>query len=257
MPDSNLIFDIGCHRGEDSRFYLRKHFRVVAVEANPTLCHELCEMFSREIADGEFVLVESAIAETPGEVAFFINSTQSIWSTTRSDFMERDKDNFSRIVVPAVTFQSLLQQYGVPRYLKIDIEGADMLCLEGLLSVSDRPNFVSFESHRKTLSALRSELSLLMRLGYRRFQLVDQKTVQQQTQPQPAREGVYAELAIATDAAGLFGRELPGRWLTPAGFIARYIGVIVRDRLAGAARRLGLPNFIRGSWYDIHAAKGD
>jgi hypothetical protein len=32
-----LVFDIGCHRGEDSDFYLQKGFRIVAVEANPAL----------------------------------------------------------------------------------------------------------------------------------------------------------------------------------------------------------------------------
>jgi FkbM family methyltransferase len=255
MPDEDLIFDVGCHRGEDSRFYLRKGFRVVAVEANPVLCRQLREAFSREMASGQFVLVEKAIAEVPGEVEFFVNSAHSIWGTIRGEFVERDKENFSKIVVPSVTFNSLLQRYGVPHYLKIDIEGADMLCVESLLSETDRPDFVSFETDRKTISALRSDLSLLMRLGYRRFQLVDQKAVQNQEQPFHAREGLYADCVIAPDASGLFGLELPGRWLSPSGFIARYMGVMTRDRLAGLARRCGLPNLIRGSWYDIHAAK--
>jgi FkbM family methyltransferase len=255
MPDGNLIFDVGCHRGEDSRFYLRKGFRVVAVEANPALCRELHDTFFREMASGQFVLVERAIAEVSGEVEFFVNSAQSILGTIRGEWAERDRVNFSRIVVPSVTFNSLLQCYGVPRYLKIDIEGADMLCLESLLSESDRPDFVSFESDRKTISALRSELSLLMRLGYRRFQLVDQKAVQKQEQLFPAREGLYADCGIAPNASGLFGLELPGRWLSPSGFIARYTRVMARDRLAGLARRCALPNLIRGSWYDIHAAK--
>ena len=38
MRQNLLIFDIGCHLGEDSEFYLRKGFKVVAVEANPELC---------------------------------------------------------------------------------------------------------------------------------------------------------------------------------------------------------------------------
>jgi spermidine synthase len=33
----NLIYDIGMHDGSDSEFYLRKGYRVVAVEANPKL----------------------------------------------------------------------------------------------------------------------------------------------------------------------------------------------------------------------------
>lgn len=256
MPDSNLVFDIGCHRGEDSRFYVNKGFRVVAVEANPALCRELRGTFAPEIASGQFTLVESAIAETSGEVEFFVNSAQSIWSTIRSVIADTDKQNFHRTVVPSVTFNSILQRYGVPRYLKIDIEGADMLCLEGLLSVSDRPDFLSFESNRKSISSLRSELSLLTRLGYGRFQMVDQKTVPHQKKPFPAREGLYTDHELPFDATGLFGRELPGRWKSPATFVADYMRVMAKDRMAAVAKRCALPGLISGSWYDIHAAKG-
>ena len=35
VPD--LIYDVGAHKGENSDFYLRLGFRVVAVEANPML----------------------------------------------------------------------------------------------------------------------------------------------------------------------------------------------------------------------------
>ena len=31
---ADLIYDVGMHRGEDTAFYLRKGFRVVAVEAD-------------------------------------------------------------------------------------------------------------------------------------------------------------------------------------------------------------------------------
>ena len=41
MVDRSLIFDVGCNDGQDSDFYLKKGFRVVAVEANPALCEGL------------------------------------------------------------------------------------------------------------------------------------------------------------------------------------------------------------------------
>ncbi len=47
---ANLIYDLGSHNGQDSEFYLKKGFIVVAVEANPTLCDGLKLRFSREIA---------------------------------------------------------------------------------------------------------------------------------------------------------------------------------------------------------------
>ena len=31
----DLIFDVGCNNGDDTDFYLRKGFRVVAIDADP------------------------------------------------------------------------------------------------------------------------------------------------------------------------------------------------------------------------------
>ena len=167
MQDS-LIFDIGCHRGEDSDFYLKKGFRVIAVEANPALCRELKQKFADQIADGRFVIVEKAIAEQAGEVEFFVNEKASIWGTIRAEMVKRNQYSgamFTKIVVPAITFASLVEQFGIPYYLKIDIEGADLLCQEGLLPFRKRPRFVSFEHDQDHLLALRGEMSLLKRLG--------------------------------------------------------------------------------------------
>ena len=38
--DANLIFDLGMHRGEDTELYLKKGFRVVAVDADAELCEQ-------------------------------------------------------------------------------------------------------------------------------------------------------------------------------------------------------------------------
>ena len=77
--ENTLIFDVGAHIGEDSEFYLRKGFNVVAVEANPALCDGLKQRFADEIDDGRFILVDKAIAEQAGSVAFFVNSTTNAY----------------------------------------------------------------------------------------------------------------------------------------------------------------------------------
>jgi FkbM family methyltransferase len=125
---NSLIFDVGCHNGQDSDFFLRKGFTVVAVEANPTLCAELRRRFSSHIADGRFVLVEKAIAEQAGEVEFFMNLNVSTWGTIRANMAERNAaggTESKKIVVPSIKFSSLIEKFGVPYYLKVDIEGAD------------------------------------------------------------------------------------------------------------------------------------
>jgi FkbM family methyltransferase len=258
MRDS-LIFDIGCHTGQDSDFYLRKGFSVVAVEANPVLCIDLRRRFSRHLADGRFVLVEKAIAEQAGEVEFFVNLQASIWGTIREDWAKRNAavgTESRKILVPSIQFSSLIQQFGVPYYLKIDIEGADLLCLEGLFPVSDRPRFVSVEIEHR--SFLRHEMNLLTTLGYTNFQIVEQGSVPNQVAPYPAKEGTYVDYQFSHGASGLFGRELPGQWLPRRAFITQYYRLLARNRLLGLSKKIpivrGLGSRYSISWYDMHAA---
>ena len=59
----DLIYDVGAHQGEDTDFYLRKGFRVVAVEADPVLAARLRENFATAIDCGQLVVVEAAVAD--------------------------------------------------------------------------------------------------------------------------------------------------------------------------------------------------
>jgi hypothetical protein len=49
QPD--LIYDVGFHVGEDTEFYLKKGYRVLAVEANPELCARGQMRFADAIRD--------------------------------------------------------------------------------------------------------------------------------------------------------------------------------------------------------------
>jgi FkbM family methyltransferase len=255
----SLVFDIGCHNGQDSDFYLKKGFTVIAVEANPVLCAELKARFSDEIASGRFVLVEKAISEWDGEVEFFMNLKVSIWGTIRPNWAARNAAigaESKKVLVPSIKFSSLIEEFGVPYYLKIDIEGADLLCLEGLLQFNARPAFVSIEIEHRSL--LRAEMNLLCKLGYTKFQIVEQGLIHQQAPPYPAREGVYVDYQFSEGASGVFGRELQAVWMTRRTFMAQYYRLLVRNRLLGLLKRIPVVNRLASryliSWYDIHAA---
>ena len=73
--DSHLIYDVGGHLGEDTDFYLKKGFKVVAIEANPVLAEKLRKRFQSNLSDGSLTLIDSAIAEDTGEVDFYINQS--------------------------------------------------------------------------------------------------------------------------------------------------------------------------------------
>jgi FkbM family methyltransferase len=254
----NLIYDLGCHNGQDSDFYLKKGF-TVAVEAYPELCERLKQRFSREIAEKRFVLVEKAIGERLGDIEFFVNSQRSTWGTISHNHKERSGAQgsaWTKIIVPSIPLSSLIDRFGVPYYLKIDIEGADIVCLEALMKSQDRPNFISIE-RQPFLADQFKELRLLKALGYRRFKIVDQMVVIRQQPPNPALEGVYVNHQFEFDASGLFGEETPGPWLSYGAAMARNAAIVAQSKGFGLWRRIPGLNKLKtswGSWYDFHAA---
>jgi FkbM family methyltransferase len=239
--EHNLVYDIGMHRGEDAAFYLAKGFKVVGIEANPDLCRLVEQRLSSRAE--RLRIVNAAIHDQPGTVSFYVNDRISVWGTTQRQWAERNArlGTASReISVLATPLQDVIGAHGMPYYMKIDIEGSDTMCLDALRDFDERPPFLSIES-ATTFEGVFAELSKLHELGYRRFNLVPQHTVPRQTCPNPALEGAYVEHRFRFGSSGLFGRELPGKWLTLEEAFERFRWILRRNRLLGegsALRRL-------------------
>lgn len=269
MFHPDLVMDVGMHRGEDTAFYLAKGFRVVAIEANPQLCDAARTRFAEAIAAGRLVLINAAIVDTPGPVTFYVNDKVSAWSTVQPKWVQRNEAMGAPshpITVEGLTFAEVLTRHGMPYYLKIDIEGNDMMCLEALLDRHERPSFVSIESDKLSWTGLRQEFALLAQLGYRRFKLVNQLLVPEQVPPSPPREGAAADYTFPPGATGLFGEEAPRRWLPRWLALLVYRWIFLKYRLVGNYGLL--PNFhrrfkdrprlqrlVHPGWYDTHAGR--
>src|SRR5262245_57866786 len=211
----DLIYDIGMHRGEDTDFYLRKGFRVVGIEANAQLCEGCARRFSAEIASGQLQIINKAISHTVGAIDFFLNEQVSIWGTGNLQWVKRNEARGFKsdpVKVEATTIKEIILQFGVPYYMKIDIEGMDSVCLEGLLSVEEKPKYVSVEASATSPQDTFTQLRLLDQLGYRRFKVVPQHRVTEQRCPNPAQEGIFVDYRFGGDSSGLFGEEAPGEW---------------------------------------------
>jgi hypothetical protein len=68
-------------------------------------------------------------------VTFYKKADVSVWGTISPDWVKRNtvhQTSTYEISAPIVDFVDVLRTYGIPRYLKADIEGADMICIEAL-----------------------------------------------------------------------------------------------------------------------------
>lgn len=267
----NLIYDIGLHQGEDTEFYLEKGFEVIAFEADPILADQCRRKFATQIADQRLIIVEGAIVDarscgSASTVKFYRNETHSVWGTISDEWAKRNESqghSSSSIDVHAVNIADSIRLYGIPHYMKIDIEGADVICLRALLDFAIRPDYVSIESEKREFSKLTEELQLLETLGYSMFMAVQQDNIQLQIPPRPALEGQFVNRSFPRGASGLFGRELPGKWKTRAEVQRQYRWIFMLYKLFGDSP---IPNKLRlgrvmsrllkqpiPGWYDTHA----
>jgi FkbM family methyltransferase len=270
----DLIYDVGMHQGEDTEFYLKKGFRVIAFEANSDLVASARAKFGDYIGNGKLVIVEGAIVEPsyPADtVEFYKNNKNTLWGTVSPYFAERNVSfgaDSTVIKVPRINFADCLAKLGIPYYLKIDIEGMDTVCLRALLQVEGRPAYVSIESDKTDFKEVAEELEILTQLGYKSFQAIQQTTVHRQVVPRPSREGAATEHVFKRGASGLFGKDLPERWKTLDQVRDQYKRIFVDYKIWGedfgiAQKFFPLKVVRKGlsilldrrfpGWYDTHA----
>lgn len=276
QANQNLIFDVGMHRGEDTDFYLKKGFQVVSFEANPDLVEHCSKRFESEIRDGRLIIVSGAIvesstiAEGKSSVKFFRNKDKTVWGTVAEDWASRNEElgaGSEIIEVPTVDFTDCLKKYGIPHYLKIDIEGMDTVCLRAFLNSPGKPNYISIESEKIDFSALLEEFQIFEKLGYQSFKAVQQQGMSKQKVPQDTQEGDFVEHSFIEGSSGLFGSDLAGKWSTRKQilgqyklifFLYRYFGddaVIKKTPLMKVLRKICAKTLRRPipGWYDTHA----
>lgn len=243
-----LVYDVGMNNGDDTAYYLHRGYRVLAIEANPELIATATSRFRREIKLGALNILNVGVAAADGESSFWISET----NTRLSSFDPRDASlgglyNIHEIHIPSRTFRSILDEYGVPHFMKIDIQGNDRLCIEALDGAKIIPKFLSIEFMLTDTSLL----ALLQRCGFSQFKCISQlhflplelPLVPAARQAQRAerllrsrnifvrafrkfggRRWLQRQLArlrtcddgwiFPTGSSGPFGDDLPGRWLT-------------------------------------------
>lgn len=271
-----VIYDVGMHKGEDTQYYLKKGFRVVGFEADPELVEYCRNKFTDAIEQNRLTIIQGAIVDNgsieaaQSKVRFYKNVNKSVWGTTKHDWASRNERFGTRneaIEVDAVDFVESVKRYGIPYYMKIDIEGADTICLKTLSGFELKPDYISIESEKVSFEKLAEEFDLLEQLGYDRFIAVQQGDIHLQQPPDPPKEGVHTPHIFQPGSSGMFGKELPGRWQTKQEVLENYRKIFICYKLFGdesfcAKYRLGqrLVSALKRisgraipGWYDTHA----
>lgn len=247
MIEKDLIFDIGTHVGEDAINYAWRGYKVIAVDADPSIIAQNKEKYSEKYPGIAF-LNYAADSKDDGEIELFINGITAQNSVIEA-IGKRQNTSGGSVKVPTTTLKKLTETYGVPFYCKIDIEGHDAVATRSLKGASELPTYISVETEcppddRKLAEeGVLETLDALREVGYTKFKLVDQSTlkvlgdedyykkrdtlVYKVIRKLQKMTGRYSETytnkqrltkahgyQYVFDASGPFGEELDGEWRT-------------------------------------------
>jgi FkbM family methyltransferase len=153
---------------------------VIAVEANPNLCNSVSQHF---FTNYNFSLLNNLVSNIEGdEINFYISHNATGVSTASTEFMENSRFtkgskhlgensiNWAEpIKVQSTTIDAMIERYGMPDLIKIDVEGYEYNVLSGL---TQKANDICFEWHEEEKDNLYKILEHLQSLGYEQFGVI-------------------------------------------------------------------------------------
>jgi len=164
-----LLFDIGANRGDATLAGINKGFdKIIAVEAAPTVFRELVGRF---LYVSGVVAVLSAVSDKYGERVEFYEAEEDGLSTLNKDWLTSEDmpyngKPYKTITVNTTTIDTLVNTFGEPDLIKIDVEGAEWSVLKGM---SMKYGVIALEWTINTLKEHEKQLEFLYTLGYREF----------------------------------------------------------------------------------------
>jgi FkbM family methyltransferase len=174
----NLVFDIGCNVGNFSKAILKKYpnVQILAIDAN----EGFGKFYERSPS---ITFVNCLVSNKDNEnIDFYSHSENTGISTASKEFLTNSRfaagskyvggNSYAGIIpykVPTITLDSLINHYGCPDLIKIDVEGYELEVLSGL---TNKQNIIEFEWTEELKDNLIKCIHHLSGIGYNEFGII-------------------------------------------------------------------------------------
>lgn len=137
VRSDSIVWDIGANCGVFA-FSALSAKAVVAVEADPFLCH-LLQRSAAGNASANITILPAAVSDSTGLAEFAI-AARGRASNYLVEFQGRSQTGGVRstLLVPTITLDAMLEQLAPPTFVKIDVEGAEAGVLRGAVQLMQK-----------------------------------------------------------------------------------------------------------------------
>ena len=141
-----LVFDVGANIGTRTKIFLKMGTEVIAFEPQKECVNILKSFFGK---NKQLTIVQQVLGSTVGSAELMISNANTI-SSLSPDWIKAVKSSGrfpdqlweGKMTVPMTTLDQMIERYGTPAFIKIDVEGFEHEVISGL---SQPTNNISLE----------------------------------------------------------------------------------------------------------------
>jgi FkbM family methyltransferase len=142
IKPNDLVFDVGANYGNRVEIFQKLNAKIVAIEPQRKCVDYLASKFKN-------ITIENIGLGSKNEFKTFYEADSSVLSTFSSDYIEKVKNTRHKtsiwkksIEIEIKTLEMLIEKYGEPKFIKVDVEGFELEVFKGL---KHKIGVVSFE----------------------------------------------------------------------------------------------------------------
>lgn len=137
--ESKIVFDVGCNIGQSALLLLHpgKIERIFLIDPNPEALSQAAENFIRNELVGKVQFICAFASDKPKEKKEFFTVGAGAAGSMYADYARSAAKLNLSTMVPTITLDDLSKEYGIiPDLVKIDVEGAEQIVLEGAVGLA-------------------------------------------------------------------------------------------------------------------------
>lgn len=162
-----MYFDIGANIGKWALANIDTCDKIISIEASPLTFAKLLNHCQHK----NIILLNYAVCDSTSEEITFYHAHCDTISTLNKDWLTSPSSRFhnqpfTEIKCKTITIDKLIEQYGVPELIKIDVEGAEYECLK---SLTQKIDMICFEWASELNAVTFACLDHLASLGFTKF----------------------------------------------------------------------------------------